>query len=296
MAIDTAASIRQGREAESKLDRIKAVEHYRKAFEADPANRETAFRLAYNLDITGQEEEARALLEQVCEGQEVPLNALVNLAVLHEDAGDYAKAERCLRMVLETDPNHPRARLYMKDVQASRHMMIEDEQRPRDVAAGFMNVPITDFELSTRARNALKKMGIRTVGDLLRISEAELTAYKNLGETTLLEIKSVLAQRNLRLGQALDQQRTAAREQVVQQLSESGQGEKLGLLDRSVDELELSVRAAKALTLLGITTLGDLVARTEAELLGIKNFGATSLEEIKEKLTERGLGLRKIEE
>lgn len=296
MPSETATLIRQGREAESKLDRYKAIEHYRKAAQADPAHREAAFRLAYNLDITGQDEEARGLLEQVCDGPEAPLNALINLAVLYEDNGEYAKAERCLRMVLETDPNHPRARVYMKDVMASRHMMVEDEQRPRDIAAGFMDVPINDFELSTRARNSLKKMGIRTVGDLLRISEAELTAYKNLGDTTLLEIKSVLASRGLRLGQALDQQRSAAREQVVQQLSDSGQEEKVGMLDRSVDDLNLSVRAAKALTLLGITTLGDLVSRTEAELLGIKNFGSTSLDEIKEKLEEQGLSLRKMEE
>ncbi|HVL29690.1 MAG TPA: DNA-directed RNA polymerase subunit alpha C-terminal domain-containing protein, partial [Sphingomicrobium sp.] len=267
-----------------------------KALEADPNEREAGFRLAYNLDLAGDDEEARQLLEQVCAGPSAPINALINLAVAYEDAGEYVRAERCLRMVLETDPNHPRARLYMKDVQASRHMNVDEEQRPRDLAASFSNTPITDFELSTRARNALKKMGVRTVGDLLRISEAEMMAYKNLGETTLLEIRSVLAQRGLKLGQALDRQRSAAREQVVQELAESGQEEKLDLLDRSVDELDLSVRAQKALTLLGITTMGDLVSRTEAELLGIKNFGATSLEEIKEKLTERGLSLRKLEE
>jgi DNA-directed RNA polymerase subunit alpha len=296
MATETAAWIRQGREAELKLDRTRAVEHYRKAVTADPSSKEAAFRLAYHLDAIGEDDEARSLLESVCGSGDIPLNALVNLAVLHEDDGDYVRAERCLRMVLETDPNHPRARLYMKDVQASRHMMVEDDQRPRDVAAGFMHMPISDFELSTRARNALKKMGIRTVGDLLRISEAEMMAYKNLGEATLLEIKSVLNQRGLRLGQALEQQRSAARERVVQELAQSGQEEKLGLLGRSVDDLELSVRASKALTLLGIQTLGDLVSRTEAELLGIKNFGATSLDEIKQKLTERGLGLREMEE
>ena len=296
MATEIATLMRQGREAESKLDRPKALEQFRKAVEADRENREAAFRLAYHLDAIGEDVEAMGLLEHVCAGTEVPLNALINLAVAYEDAGDYSRAERCLRMVLETDPNHPRARLYMKDVQASRNMMVEEEQRPHDLAATFMHTPISDFDLSTRARNALKKMGIRTVGDLLRISEAELTAYKNLGETTMLEIKSVLNQRGLRLGQALEGQRSAARDQVAQQLAESGQSEQLGLLSRSVDDLALSVRASKALTLLGIQTLGDLVARTEAELMGIKNFGSTSLDEIKEKLAERGLSLRVIEE
>ena len=47
--------------------------------------------------------------------------------------------------------------------------------------------------------------------------------------------------------------------------------------------------------MLGVQTLGDLAARTEAELMGVKNFGATSLDEVKEKLVENGLGLRDLE-
>ena len=52
----------------------------------------------------------------------------------------------------------------------------------------------------------------------------------------------------------------------------------------------------KALALLNIQTIGDLCARTEAELMGVKNFGMTSLLEIKEKLASMELGLRKLEE
>ena len=59
--------------------------------------------------------------------------------------------------------------------------------------------------------------------------------------------------------------------------------------------LDLSVRARKALQFLGIQSLGDLATRTEAELMGVKNFGATSLTEIREKLTEYSLGLRTLE-
>ena len=78
-----------------------------------------------------------------------------------------------------------------------------------------------------------------------------------------------------------------------------GQGEQSGgdneILSRSVNELNLSVRARKALALLNIQTLGDVVLKTEAELMGVKNFGMTSLLEIKEKLTEMGLGLRTLD-
>ena len=60
--------------------------------------------------------------------------------------------------------------------------------------------------------------------------------------------------------------------------------------------MELSVRSRKALQRLNINTIGDLAARTEAELLGCKNFGQTSLNEIKQQLTAFGIGLRKLEE
>jgi len=55
------------------------------------------------------------------------------------------------------------------------------------------------------------------------------------------------------------------------------------------------VRARKALQLLTIQTVGDLASHTEAELMGVKNFGATSLKEIKERLAEMGLGLRLLD-
>ena len=60
---------------------------------------------------------------------------------------------------------------------------------------------------------------------------------------------------------------------------------------RSVHELELSVRAANCLKNANIKTIGDLVQRTEYEMLRTKNFGRKSLNEIKEILTEMGLSL-----
>jgi DNA-directed RNA polymerase subunit alpha len=62
-------------------------------------------------------------------------------------------------------------------------------------------------------------------------------------------------------------------------------------LFRSVDELELSVRSANCLQQANIRTIGDLVQKTEAEMLKTKNFGRKSLKEIKEILTEMGLSL-----
>jgi DNA-directed RNA polymerase subunit alpha len=68
------------------------------------------------------------------------------------------------------------------------------------------------------------------------------------------------------------------------------------ILSKSVQDLELSVRSRKALQRLAINSLGELASRTEDELLGCKNFGQTSLNEIKQQLTQFGLSLRKLEE
>jgi DNA-directed RNA polymerase subunit alpha len=63
------------------------------------------------------------------------------------------------------------------------------------------------------------------------------------------------------------------------------------LLNMSVNEIELSVRAANCLNNANITTVGQLAMKSEAEMLKYRNFGKKSLNEIKDKLVELGLGL-----
>ena len=62
-------------------------------------------------------------------------------------------------------------------------------------------------------------------------------------------------------------------------------------LFKGVDDLELSVRSANCLKNVGIQYIGDLVQKTDAEMLKTKNFGRKSLNEIKDMLTEMGLSL-----
>jgi DNA-directed RNA polymerase subunit alpha len=60
--------------------------------------------------------------------------------------------------------------------------------------------PLTDLELSVRARNCLDSANLKTMGDLVRMSENEVMNLKNLGKTSLTEIKTKLAERGLSLG------------------------------------------------------------------------------------------------
>ena len=69
------------------------------------------------------------------------------------------------------------------------------------------------------------------------------------------------------------------------------QEEKRKTLERSVSELELSVRAANCLKAAKIKTIADLVQRSDGEMLQYHNFGKKSLQEIKEILDGMGLSL-----
>ena len=285
--------VKAAAELEASGDRESAIAELRRATAADPSDNGIIFKLAFALDLHGEEDEAITLYERIGEDTPAHVNALMNLAVLYEDRNDLPRAERCLRQILETNPNHPRARMFMKDVLASKDMFIEEEQT-RDVLKrnALLDTPVTDFELSVRTRTCLKKMSIRTLGDLLRVTEAELLSSKNFGESSLMEIKAMLGAKGLKLGQGLEDAHRAARRALMDQLK--GTGKEVALA-KGVADLQLSVRARKALQLLGIETLGDLASRTEAELMGVKNFGQTSLDEVKERLAEVGLGLRTLD-
>jgi DNA-directed RNA polymerase subunit alpha len=287
--------LRAGNEAQQRGDRLAAIEAFEAAYTADPDHQDVCFQLAYSLDLVGEEDEAIHLYEQCVQQENPRISALMNLAVMYEDRGQYAKAERCVAQVLSTDPNHARARLFSKDIKASMGMVVDDDKEKRTEKHNVMlDTPVTDFDLAVRTRNSLRKMDIRTLGDLLRVTEAELRSYKNFGESSLEEIRAMLAQMGLRMGQAVEQQQSAVKQAVYDQLK-TATGSDDEIFAQPVGELALSVRARKALSLLNIQTIGDLCLKTEAELMGVKNFGMTSLVEIKEKLTEAGLSLRILE-
>jgi DNA-directed RNA polymerase subunit alpha len=270
-----------------------ATDNYKTALELSPNHQEALFHLAYRCDLSGDEDAAVDYYKQIALESPVYTNALLNLAVLYEDMDEFEKAGACVDKVLKYHPNHQRAILFKKDIESSKTMYYDEEkEKKKDQRTQILETPITDFELSVRSRNCFKKMGINTLGDLMNITEAELLAYKNFGETSLKEIKIILESKGVYLGSALEQERSAA--------EAAGEGddeaeEERALLSKPVDDLNLSVRARKCLQRLDVRTLGDVVRKTDAELLGIKNFGVTSLNEIKKALGNVGLSLRTLD-
>jgi DNA-directed RNA polymerase subunit alpha len=97
------------------------------------------------------------------------------------------------------------------DQSRDEHPVIEDpttsefNQKNRETSElnKLLSSPISELELSVRARNCLDGANLQTLRDLVRMSENEVMNLKNLGKTSLTEIKNKLAERGLALGMSI---------------------------------------------------------------------------------------------
>jgi DNA-directed RNA polymerase subunit alpha len=282
----------QGLVEEARGNWEEAIEFFDNAILADSENLFAYFRKAYNLDLRGMDEEAIETYEAARRLRPLHANILFNLGVLYEDSGKNRKAIQCYKTILEDNPSHRRAELFLSDAEASRHMVYdEDEEKEQDKLLQVLNTPITDFELSVRSRNCLSKMNIRTLGNLSKKTESELLSYKNFGETSLAEIKALLSAKGLTLGMGTEDLITGGVSEEAQDAVAEDQ-EKPNLLDTPLNSVNFSVRCRRAFEKLGLHTLGELVGTKESEFQGLRNFGQTSFSELKGKLAEYGLALK----
>ncbi|MCH7807666.1 MAG: DNA-directed RNA polymerase subunit alpha [Planctomycetes bacterium] len=274
---------------EARYDREGALDAYRDVLEEAPDHIPAAFRAAGLCDLGGDDTAAMELYERCLAGESVPINAMLNLSLLYEEHHRLQDAENLLEYVLSEHPNHTRAREILKSVRSS-YTMVYDERDAREQEQwdAVLDVPVTDFELSVRSRNCLRQMDITTLGDLLKTTETQLLSYKNFGETSLNEIRAMLSQKGLRLGQEPDLVQPV--ESAVAPTDVAA--EESGANNTPVSSLELSVRSRKCLQRLGVATLGELTQHSELELTATKNFGETSLDEIKRQLGLHGLTFR----
>jgi len=275
-------------------NRAESLELYRKALEIDPEHGPTLFRMGFVSDLAGDDDAALDYYRRAAGVRPPSMNSLLNLGVLYEDRGEYSRAVDCYGKVLEAEPANARAAMFLRDAEASLHMFYDEEiERKDDRRAAVLRTPITDFELSVRSRNCLSKMGVQSLGDLVRFTEQELLAHKNFGETSLQEIKDILAQKGLRLGMGREEEDDATRAFMG---LERPVDDRDAILKRPISELELSVRSRNCMSTLGVQTIGDLVLHSEKDLMACKNFGQTSMNEIRQKLAEFGLMLKPTEE
>lgn len=262
---------------------------YQRAITVDPRHAGALFGLALENDRLGNDDDSFEYYKRAASVFPANVGTLINLGVIYEDRNDFSRAQACYKRVLDTFPDHPRARLFAKDAAAGGNLLYdEDAQKRNERLSQLLNIPVTDFELSVRSRNCLQKMGIRTLGDLTRTSEQQLLTSKNFGETSLVEIREMLTSRGLSLGQFAHEKREVDPPLDTSSLSPDQQA----LLDRPIADLNLSVRARKCMVRLQLSTIGELIRKTGDDMLECKNFGVTSLNEVREKLTNLNLKLR----
>lgn len=281
-------SYAEGLVAAARGDYEGAIANWRLALQHDETHAEARFRLAHRLDLQGHDDEAVELYNYFTSEDAQPhVGALMNLGILYEDRDDFRNALRVYRMVTDCDPTNRRARRYLADAESSLDQYYDEtRERKVDKQNAVLRIPVTDFELSVRARNCLQRMNIHTLGDLVARTESELLAFKNFGETSLQEVKDILGMKGLRLGMMPAPPSSGESAGLPAAEAPANDGDVNSL---RIAELDLSVRSRAALATLGIATLGDLIRTNEATLLSCKNFGQTSLDEIKSKL--QGLGL-----
>ncbi len=262
---------------------------FERAVDVNEKHAGALFGLALENDRRGNDSEALRHYQAAAGRFPTNVGCLLNLGIMYEDREQYDRARQCYERILDVYPTEPRAQLFLKDAKASSDMYYdEDEQKRHDRLQQVLCIPVTDFELSVRSRNCLQKMGILTLGDLSQCSEAELLASKNFGETSLVEIREMLSSRGLDLGQFSHEKAEPEPSIDTSTMSPDEQA----LLDRPISDLNLSVRARKCMVRLGLNSIGELLRRTGDDLLECKNFGVTSLNEVREKLTLNNLKLR----
>ena len=269
-------------------DALTAVEYFERAVDMDPHHSRALFWLAADNSLRGNDIDAIRLYERSLAKPPYFVGALLNLGLLYEDHERYETAAFCFERILDVDPTNERVQLYLRDIEATHNMHVnEEEARHEARMKQLLERPVTDFELSVRSRNCLLAMDINSLGDLTEVSEQELLAGKNFGETSLMEIRELLSAHGLHIGQNLH--RVHSRETFADQ---NMSPEEQATMNRPISDLNLSVRSRKCMSRLSIQTLGRLLQRTPDELLSTRNFGVTSLNEIRAKLSEIDLRLR----
>ncbi|MGI6401930.1 MAG: DNA-directed RNA polymerase subunit alpha C-terminal domain-containing protein [Thermoguttaceae bacterium] len=265
-----------------------AIALYERAVAVDPKHPGALFGLALENERRGNDDEALGYYQVAAKRFPADVGTLINLAILYEDREDYTSAQQCLQRVLSAYPTNEKARLYLKDVEASLEMHYDEEEILRERALKVKySQSVFDMSLSERPRNCLEQLEVKTVGDLCKLTEQDLLACRNFGETSLREIEERLNEMGLQLGMLSPDKRGGD----LADLSHLSP-EKQSQLETPVEDMGLSVRAKKCMRRLGIQTLRDLISRTAETLLETKNFGVTSLKEVRDKLAERGLHLK----
>ena len=172
-------------------------------------------------------------------------------------------------------------------VKVGRGFCPSDENKKPGQAIGVVAID-SIFSPVTRVRYAVEAARVGNRTDYDRLVLEVWTDGRLTPDDALTQSSAILAH-HLDVFVGYDKNAIEFEEAADKQDEE--QSKKKKLLAMSVNEIELSVRAANCLNNANITTVGQLAMKSEQEMLKYRNFGKKSLNEIKDKLTALGLSL-----
>lgn len=173
------------------------------------------------------------------------------------------------------------------EVKIGRGFMPGDENKKPNQAIGVIAIDSL-FSPVSRVRYAVESARVGQRTDYDRLIIEIWTDGRITPDDALTQASAILAH-HLDVFVGYDKSAVEFEEVVDKQDEEKSKLKKL--LNMSVNEIELSVRAANCLNNANITTVGQLAMKTESEMLKYRNFGKKSLNEIKDKLQALGLSL-----
>lgn len=173
------------------------------------------------------------------------------------------------------------------EVQMGRGFLSGDENKVPDQSIGVIAID-SIFSPVSRVRYDVESARVGQKTDYDRLLLEVWTDGRITPDDALTQASAIL-QRHLDVFVGYDKNAIEFEEEEDKQDEEQNKMKKL--LNMSVNEIELSVRAANCLNNANITTVGQLAMKSEAEMLKYRNFGKKSLNEIKDKLQSLGLNL-----
>jgi len=173
------------------------------------------------------------------------------------------------------------------EVNVGRGFRTGDENKRPDMAIGTIAID-SIFSPVIRVKYAVEATRVGQMTDFDKVILDVWTDGRIIPQDAVLQASAIL-RHHLDVFVNYDDKAIDFDEAPAEQSEENAALKKL--LNMSVNEIELSVRAANCLNNANITSVGQLAMKSEAEMLKYRNFGKKSLNEIKDKLVELGLGL-----
>jgi len=251
----------------------RALAHAERAAASDPSDTGAALLVAEAKIKTGDIEEGVALLDKLSKNDETAADVAYLRGLAQDLSGDYDAAEECYNRALEIDPGALKSKFRL----AYNANLAGDE-------AGAIQLYEEIIADDVSFAGALMNLGVLYEDKGRHMQAAECFEK-------VLKVKP-----DERRAWLYHKEAVASLDTIVDDDLQKEVQRRVEILRVPISDFELSVRSRNCLAKMQIITLGDLVQKTETELLSYKNFGETSLTEIKDVLNSKGLHLGMFDE